>query len=142
MQIDGHNNRVAGRDYYEKPTLKLTAEQLAELSIKPCGRCETRFVVKGRTICNLCRQEMRAEEERSMWQRYIFLVLFVWGGLLSYSKSNLVHVDISTFVILGVMAVGIVVALSLAWFLIREYWFERGDEILQSLGSWLGRRFK
>lgn len=142
MQIDGHNNRVAGRDYYEQTTLKLTAEQLAELSIKPCGRCETRFVAKDRAICNHCRHEMRTEEERSKWQKYIFAVLFFWGCLLTYSKSNHIQVDINTFTMLGVIAIGIVVLLSVSWFLIREYWFEHGDGILQSLEDWVARRFK
>jgi hypothetical protein len=142
MQIDGHNNRVAGRDYYEQTTLKLTADQLAELSIRPCGRCETRLVAKSKTICNHCLHEMWTEDERSMWQGYIFSVLLMWGGLLAYSKSNLIYVDFKFFVILGVIAMGIVALLSLSWFLIRKYWFERGDEILQTLESWVVRKFK
>lgn len=142
MHIDGHNNRVAGRDYYEKATLKLTPEQLAELSIKPCLRCESRLVANGSDTCNHCRREVLAEAENTKWGGYVMATLFIWGILITQSQKSGTQVDFEHLLGLGMLAAVITVVSSVMWFLLRQCWAEHGDDILKSLENWVARRFK
>lgn len=142
MHIDGHNNRVAGRDYYESPTIKLTPEQLVELSIKHCSRCETRFVAPGAGTCNHCRQEIRDENNRNKMRLFCFAVFIIWGMLLQYVEKNSDRITPAQLLQLGVAAAGIVVVVVALSYLLREIWLEHGDEILRSLGERMTRFFK
>jgi hypothetical protein len=142
MHIDGDNNRVAGRDYYEKATLKLTPEQLAQLSIKPCANCETRFVTPGASTCNHCRREALAEENYNKWGLYAFLVFLIWGTLLTREQKSGVHVTPLHLLELGVTAAGIVFVSVASWFMIRIFWLEHGDDISKSLTDAVSRLFK
>lgn len=142
MHIDGHDNRVAGRDYYEKPTLKLTQEQLAQLSIKPCVKCETRVVAPGVTTCNHCRREALAEENYNKCVRYGFVVLVIWGLLLTREQKNGVLITPFHFFELGVTAAGFVFVTVASWFMFRIFWLEHGDEITTSLTNAIARLFK
>ncbi|TBN39173.1 hypothetical protein [Pseudomonas sp. BGI-2] len=142
MHIDGHNNRVAGRDYYEQATLKLTPEQLAQLSIKPCVKCETRVVALGVTTCNHCRRKAQAEENYNKWVRYGFVVFLIWGTLLTREQKSGTHVTPFHLLELGVTAVGIVVVAVASWFMIRIFWLEHGDDISKSLTDAVSRLFK
>ncbi len=142
MHIDGHNNRVAGRDYYEKATLKLTSEQIAELSIKHCSRCEIRFVAPGVSICNHCRREIQDEENRKKLSLFCFAVFFVWGMLLTHSGKNSGSITPIQLLELGVVSVGVVIFVVASWYLLREIWLEHGDDISRSLGERVARFFK
>ncbi|MNQ85880.1 hypothetical protein D3C85_1010560 [compost metagenome] len=142
MHIDGHNNRVAGRDYYEKATLKLTPEQLAQLSIKPCGKCETRFVAPDVSTCNHCRRKALAEENHNKWARYGFAVLFIWGLLLTREQKNGIHVTPLDLAGLGITAASIVFLVVASWFMIRIFWLEHGDEITSSLAKRFAKLFR
>lgn len=51
IEVNGDNNRVAGRDYYELP-------------LKPCPRCEQRVIAPHKTICNHCADREREEAAR------------------------------------------------------------------------------
>ncbi len=142
MHIDGHNNRVAGRDYYENPTLKLTQEQLAELSIKPCARCETRVVAPGVSMCNHCRREIRDEDNRNKLNLFGFAVFIVWGMLLNYSEKNGGSITPTQLFQLGVAAVGLVILCIAIWVLLRQIWLEHGDDISRLLSERMARFFK
>ncbi|POA25648.1 MULTISPECIES: hypothetical protein [unclassified Pseudomonas] len=142
MQIDGHNNRVAGRDYYEKATLKLTPEQLAQLSIKPCVSCETRFVPAGTSTCNHCRREAIAQENHNKLSIFTFAVMVIWGLLLTQANKNGVHVTPSYLFQLGLASAAIVAATVVFCSLIRAIWIDAGDDIIKALGQSLIRLFK
>lgn len=142
MHIDGHNNRVAGRDYYENPTLKLTPEQLAQLSIKPCTTCETRVVAPGVTTCNHCRREALAKENYNKCVRYGFAVFFIWGLLLTREQKNGIQMTPFHFIELGVLAVGIVFVAIASWLMLRVFWLEHGPEISNSLAERFAKLFK
>ncbi|MNG08784.1 hypothetical protein D3C76_1246600 [compost metagenome] len=142
MHIDGHNNRIAGRDYYEKPTLKLTPEQLAQLSIKPCIKCETRVVAPGVTTCNHCRREALAKENYNKWVRYGFAVFFIWGVLLTREQKNGTQITPLHLMELGVTAAGVVFVAIATWFMVRMFWLEHGDEITNALAERFAKLFK
>lgn len=66
MNVNGNGNRVAGRDYYENRS-------------KPCCKCETRFVVSTRTVCNHCLHQEQVEKNKSLAMILLaaFILIFV-----------------------------------------------------------------
>lgn len=142
MQIDGHNNRVAGRDYYEKATLNLTPEQLAQLSIRPCISCETRLVPAGGRVCNHCRREALAQETRDKLTAFAFAVMVVLGLLIMWANKNEIRVTPSFLFELGMVSAAFVGGIVALCVLIRLIWIEHGDDIVKALGQWLIRLFR
>lgn len=121
MGINGDNNRVAGRDYYElNAVLKLTPEQLRQVSIKPCARCEDRIVSSDATICNQCRSELETKAENERLQRYGVLILFVWGLLTTWLNAHPPGVSPQVFFALGAASVMIVVIGAVVWHGLRR----------------------
>lgn len=83
IQVEGHNNRVAGRDYLElNAQLTLTPEQLKVLAIKPCPACEQRVVTPSAEMCNHCHRERIAQAQKARVGTVVFIVFVVWGWLL------------------------------------------------------------
>lgn len=83
IQVEGQNNRVAGRDYLElNAQLSLTPEQLQVLAIKPCMACELRFVTATAHTCNHCLRERIAKDQKFKVGLVAFLIFMVWGWLL------------------------------------------------------------
>lgn len=83
IQVEGHNNRVAGRDYLElHAQLSLTPEQLKQLAIKPCAACEVRVVTANAQVCNHCLRAQAASALKTKIYVAIFCVIVVWGQLL------------------------------------------------------------
>ncbi len=143
MGINGDNNRVAGRDYYELNTvLKLTTEQLRQLAIKPCARCESRVVSSDATVCNHCLGELqsRARSERRL--RYAFVILLVWGGLMQWQNSHSAEIPPQRFLELGVIATAMVLLFAGVWPEVRQWWLANGDELLRILVRLVMRLFK
>ncbi|MDH4869835.1 hypothetical protein [Pseudomonas sp. BN515] len=139
MQGNGHNNRIAGRDYYElNAELKLTPEQLRSLTISPCTRCEVRMVQGGRVHCNHCVAEMADKKAKEQMAVFTLAVFFVWGALLQVFKEN----GHNMLLELGVVSVVIVLMLHTLWSFLREWWLMCGDDVLAALGNALARIFK
>jgi hypothetical protein len=89
IQVEGHNNRVAGRDYLElNAQLSLTPEQLQVLAVKPCSACEVRLVTAETQTCNHCLRERVANDQKAKVGLVVFLVFMVWGWLLKESGPN------------------------------------------------------
>nr|WP_024308362.1 hypothetical protein [Pseudomonas sp. P818] len=89
IQVEGSNNRVAGRDYLElNAQLSLTPEQLQVLAVKPCPSCEVRLVTAQAQTCNHCLRERVANDQKVKVGFVIFLVFMVWGWLLKRSGPN------------------------------------------------------
>ncbi|CAB5715861.1 TPA: hypothetical protein L3577_006400 [Pseudomonas aeruginosa] len=89
IQVEGHNNRVAGRDYLElNAQLSLTPEQLQVLAVKPCPSCEVRLVTAQAQTCNHCLRERVANDQKVKVGVVIFLVFMVWGWLLIERGPN------------------------------------------------------
>lgn len=83
IQVEGHNNRVAGRDYLElNAQLTLTPEQLKALAIKPCPTCEQRVITPSAEMCNHCHREQTAQALKTRAGAVALIVLMVWGWLL------------------------------------------------------------
>lgn len=89
IRVEGHNNRVAGRDYLElNAQLSLTSEQLQVLAVKPCPSCEVRLVTAEAKTCNHCLREHVANDQKVKVGLVAFLVFMVWGWLLKESGPN------------------------------------------------------
>lgn len=67
ININGDNNRTAGRDYYEHPPV--------------CPYCEERLLLQGREYCQHCEHEyyemQRIEQARQLTERRLFKLLMV-----------------------------------------------------------------
>lgn len=68
IEVNGDNNRVAGRDYYEMP-------------IKPCPRCEQRVIAPHQSICNHCAAKEREEAAKTKLAAAGVAVLFCFSWL-------------------------------------------------------------
>lgn len=79
IQVRGERNRVAGRDYYESPTLVLTtppAQLRGQLDCAACGQCMLRAQDPG---CPRCRARHNGAERRghlAMIMGSLALVIF------------------------------------------------------------------
>lgn len=124
MYVNGQNNRVAGRDYYEKPIIELTPEQLTQLAIRPCSRCETRFISPGAKICNHCCKELQDKKAQEYLSLFFVSVLVVFGGLLKYSQQYTDHITFSLFIQLGVAAIALVIGVVIIGFMLYAIWQE------------------
>lgn len=83
IQVEGNNNRVAGRDYVElNAQLSLTQEQLQMLAIKPCPSCETRLITPQASMCNHCHQERLAADRKEAGALWFVSVVLVCTLLL------------------------------------------------------------
>lgn len=69
IQVDGDNNRVAGRDYYE-------------VRIKPCPYCQERLIEPEAAMCNRCHQQREEERARAF---------LVGGGMALLVLTMLIH---------------------------------------------------
>lgn len=143
MGINGDNNRVAGRDYYElNAVLKLTPEQLKQVAIKPCARCEDRVVSSDMTICNHCRNELEEKARNEHLARYAFVIMFVWGLLLQWQAKRPQGVSPQTVFELGAIALVIVIAGAFAWALLKTWWSLNGSDVLSLTAKFITRLLK
>ena len=143
MGINGDNNRVAGRDYYElNAVLKLTPEQLKQVAIKPCARCEDRVVSSDMTICNHCCNELEEKARNEHLARYAFVIMFVWGLLLQWQAARPNGVSPQLVFELGAIAVVIVIAGTFAWALLQAWWRLNGPDVLRLAGRFITRLLK
>jgi len=138
MRVEGKNNRVAMRDYYEKPTLNLAPEQLKELSVKPCGRCEARLVVAGASVCNHCRRT-RANYDRLA--HYAAAILFAWWALIQLHGKEAV-IGFFRFLELGIISTALVLTGGVLWRVAREWWLLNGEELLTLISKAVKNRIK
>jgi hypothetical protein len=141
MRVEGQNNRVAMRDYYEKPTLNLTPEQLKELSVKPCGRCETRLVVGSTCICRHCQEALRDQAWSARLGRYLVVILFTWGMLIQMQDKT-AAMGLYRLLELGVYAGATVLIGSCVWAAFKDWWLFNGDELLKLIGDAVKKRIK
>lgn len=143
MGINGDNNRVAGRDYYElNAVLKLTPEQLKQVAIKPCARCEDRVVSADMTICNHCRNELEEKARNEHLARYAFVIMFVWGLLLQWQGKQPQGVSPQNVFELGAIALVIVIAGAFAWGLLQTWWRLNGSDVLGLTAKFITRVLK
>ncbi|HHX6877959.1 hypothetical protein ACJKIJ_01955 [Pseudomonas aeruginosa] len=120
IQVEGHNNRVAGRDYLElNAQLSLTPEQLQVLAVKPCPSCEVRLVTAQAQTCNHCLRERVANDQKVKVGVVIFLVFMVWGWLLIERGPN---VDLWQLMETLVAAGGIVLCGALLLEMCKLWW--------------------
>lgn len=120
IQVEGHNNRVAGRDYLElNAQLSLTPEQLQVLAVKPCPSCEVRLVTAQAQTCNHCLRELVANDQKVRVGLAIFLVFIVWGWLL---KERGPSADLWQFMETLVGACGIVLCGALLLEMFKLWW--------------------
>lgn len=83
IEVNGNNNRVAGRDYLElNAQVTLTPEQLKHLAIRPCPTCEQRVLTGAAKTCNHCLREQLAAQHKFYGSVVFFLVFVIWGWLL------------------------------------------------------------
>lgn len=141
MRIEGQNNKVAMRDYYEKPTLNLTPEQLKEFAVRPCGRCETRFVVGNACICRRCQEALRDQAWNARLGRYVVTILFIWGMMIQMQDKDAV-IDLYRLLELGVSSGAAVLVGSCAWAAFKDWWLFNGDELLKLIGDAVKKRIK
>lgn len=137
MRVEGQNNRVAMRDYYEKPSLNLTPEQLKELAVKPCGSCETRLVAGSASICRHCREALRERAWKDRMGRYFFAFLCTWGMLIQIQEKTTV-IDSFRFFELGACAGAIVFFGAILWAGLKDWWLFHGDELGDAIKKRLG----
>lgn len=143
MGINGDNNRVAGRDYYElNAVLKLTPEQLKQVAIKPCARCEDRVVSADMTICNHCRNELEEKARNEHLARYAFVIMFVWGLLLQWQGKRPQGVSPQNVFELGAIALVIVIAGAFAWGFLQTWWRLNGSDVLGLTAKFITRLLK
>lgn len=143
MGINGDNNRVAGRDYYElNAVLKLTPEQLKQVAIKPCARCEDRVVSSDVTICNHCRNELEEKARNEELAAYGLMIFFVWGLLIHWQGSQSLGASPQRFFELGVAAFVIVIAGAIAWGFFKIWWSVNGSDVLSLAGKLIMRLLK
>lgn len=137
IQVEGHNNRVAGRDYVElNAELRLTPEQLHALAVRPCSCCEVRLVSGRAQLCNHCMQKRAAKALREKYASFTLLVFFVWGLLLLRQPGQGADIAPGRFFELGFTA-GALVFLGTAVFVcLREWWLFNGDGVKAAL--WQG----
>lgn len=131
IQVEGSNNRVAGRDYLElNAQLSLTPEQLQVLSIKPCPTCEVRLVTAQAQTCNHCLRERVANDQKAKGAVVIFLVFMVWGWLLKESGRNAGLLQLAETL---VTAGGIVLCGALLLELFRLWWVCYSEEFFAAV---------
>lgn len=137
IQVEGHNNRVAGRDYLElNAQLSLTPEQLEVLAIKPCPSCEVRVVTVKAETCNHCLRERLANEQKGKVALVVFLVFMVWGWLLKQSGPNAGLLQLAETLI---AAGGIVLCGALLLEMFKLWWVCYSAEFFSALGRALVR---
>lgn len=110
IQVDGSNNRVAGRDYYEN-------------QIKPCPRCEVRVIERDRCICNHCTKEEKEQQAHGLMMMFGLGVLFTFGWLLKWRSERGLEPGIEALTETFVLSIGIVISLaSVIWFFLPLAW--------------------
>lgn len=131
IQVEGSNNRVAGRDYLElNAQLSLTPEQLEALAVKPCPSCEVRLVTAQAQTCNHCLRERIANDQKVKVGFVIFLVFMVWGWLLKRSGPNAGLLELVESL---VAAGGIVLCCALLLELFRIWWVCYSEEFFSAV---------
>lgn len=106
IQVEGSNNRVAGRDYYEN-------------QIKPCPRCEVRVIDRGMSICNHCTKEERDEKARGQMTLFGLGVLFIFGWLHGWRSERGLPAGIGGLAESLAMSFGIAIAVvGMIWFFV------------------------
>lgn len=110
IQVEGSNNRVAGRDYYEN-------------QIKPCPRCEVRVIDRERDICNHCTKEEKEQIAQGILTTLGLGALFIFGWLLNWRTERGMPVGLEGLIETFALAIGIVIALaSVLWFFLPLAW--------------------
>jgi len=110
IQVEGSNNRVAGRDYYEN-------------QIKPCPKCEQRVIDRDKNICNHCTQQEREQFAHGAMLLLGICVLFVFSWLHDWRISRGLQPGLEGFsesIVLSVMIVG--VTAGMLWFFVPIIW--------------------
>lgn len=75
IEVNGNNNRVAGRDYYEVP-------------IKPCPSCAQRIIERNEAKCRPCIAQERAEAVKGQLMLFGLAVMFCFGWLLQRREDQ------------------------------------------------------
>ena len=75
IEVNGNNNRVAGRDYYEVP-------------IKPCPSCAQRIIERNEAKCRPCIAQERAEAVKGQLMLFGLAVMFCFGWLLDWRQGR------------------------------------------------------
>ncbi|WP_312481061.1 hypothetical protein [Stutzerimonas nitrititolerans] len=104
IQVDGNNNRVAGRDYYEN-------------KIKPCPRCEIRVIDREKNVCNHCYSEERGMEAKGLLALFGICVWLVTSQLHEWRIERGLPVGIEGLMETMAISAGLVFgAAALIWF--------------------------
>ncbi|WP_187670568.1 hypothetical protein [Zestomonas carbonaria] len=132
IQVEGSNNRVAGRDYIEIKSPKL------------CTCCAMRFVEGREVICVVCKREQaRLREERLRAQAlenfkdkisfFACVTILIWACLVVLGSEPGDPVDGRRIFLLFVGSVGVVLlaAAFFTWF--RHWWLWHGDALKSAL---------
>lgn len=137
IQVEGHHNRVAGRDYLElNAQVSLTPEQLRLLAVKTCSSCEMRLVVAEKQICNHCLRERAADDLRFKISLFLFVVFMVWGWLLKLRGPDVnLEQFVETFFCAGV----IVFLGTLLLEIFKVWWVCYSTEFFAGVWRGLGR---
>lgn len=93
IQVDGDNNRVAGRDYYE-------------LRIKPCPFCQERVIELEDVMCNRCRQQRQEDRARALLVGGGTALLVLTISINSGLEELGFHPDLSTSCIAASFVIG------------------------------------
>lgn len=110
IQVEGSNNRVAGRDYYEN-------------QIKPCPKCEQRVIDRDKSICNHCTKEERAQLAHGVMLVLGICVLYVFSWLHDWRTERGLPSGLEGLVETFGLAIGIVMAAaSILWFFLPLVW--------------------
>lgn len=137
IQVEGHNNRVAGRDYVElNAELRLTPDQLQALAVRPCSCCEVRLVSGRVQLCNHCLQKRAAKAQREKYASFTLLVFFVWGLLLQNQPDHGADIVPGRFFELGFTAGALVFLGTVVFLCLREWWLFNGEALKAAL--WQG----
>lgn len=116
IQVEGHNNRVAGRDYIENP-------------IKACPSCENSVIDRDKAKCNRCIQQEKEEAAKGTMTLFAFAVFIVWGFLLQRMEGTGIEHLAETFILSALLVVmGYFIlwhVLPLVFELIRAWWSSR-----------------
>lgn len=94
IEVNGNNNRVAGRDYYEVP-------------IKPCPRCEQRVIAPKKKICNHCESQEANEAAKFRLLAGAFITFLLspwiteWCARLGFSTNIVEGLLVSGFLVVN-----------------------------------------
>lgn len=108
MNVNGNGNRVAGGNYYENQS-------------KPCCKCETRFVVSTRTVCNHCLHQEQVEKNKSLAMILLAAFFFVFVNLHQWREERGTPPGLEGLVESAILTIGVLGFGCVALWLIKDW---------------------